>query len=63
MTNKKNTNTKSTTGIFYEAMVHSFQRLGAEKINTGKSTLDIQLQLSTRKCCYTNPIHPPDENY
>ena len=38
------------------------QRLGVEKINTGKSTLDIQRQLSTRKCCYTNPVHPPDEN-
>lgn len=24
MTNKKNTNTESTTGIFHEAMVHSF---------------------------------------
>jgi hypothetical protein len=38
------------------------QRLGVKKINTGKSTLDIQLQLSIRKFCYTNPVHPLDEN-
>jgi hypothetical protein len=63
MTNKENTNTESTTGIFHEAMVvHSFPEAWVEKINTGKSTLDIQLQLCTRKCCYTNPVHPPDEN-
>ena len=62
MTNKKNTNTESRAGIFHEAMVHSFPEAWVEKINIGKSTLDIQLQLSTRKCCYTNPVHPPDEN-